>query len=484
MVFPGSGKLTVELEMFMHFSREGECHEERTRPLFRRSDRLRACQPEDAFVVRVEGKVSEQTRRCATRLSRFRRQLVKMSLTLPAPSPSVPRPLSAFVRLPCPGTRAFPLTWQCYLPPRVSSSKRLGRGGIRSPWAAVWDKIQNAYYYHNTETNETTWVRPSASAVEEKRVVEDGVTPKISQEKNPTQDENIENVSHTALDSDPASQAPSASASGAVDMRPSTLVWWSDAGDVWNGESLSGLLLGYGPRRYRNLGGGYYMITLDSGPEWAAAAVAALGQGVADPVAEARVDWICCTASAPGYGLFLRWAGDDDEQKLFDVPDELFDDPPPDPAVAVAVAVDGDTASHTIASAEAEAAREEAEAAREEEEANAAAAAAVAATEAAEAAGSEAAAKAVAKVPASASLPKKRKTNKGSGTGTSSVGSISKKRKGAASLIDKWKAVASTAGEEAEREAERQEKMERWKARAAALDPDNPNFMPLGRKRR
>ena len=35
-----------------------------------------------------------------------------------------------------------------------------------------------------------------------------------------------------------------------------------------------------------------------------------------------------------------------------------------------------------------------------------------------------------------------------------------------------------------EKEAEKQEKMDRWKARAAILDPDNPNFTPLGRKRR
>lgn len=276
----------------------------------------------------------------------------------------------------------------------------------------------------------------------------------------------------------PADATPSAQ-----DMRPSTLVWWSDAGDVWDGMSLCGLLAGYGPRRYRNLGGGYYMTTLELGPEWAAAAAAALGQGVADPVAAARVDWVCCSASTPGYGLFLRWAGDDDEQNLFDVPDEYFDDPPPDPAIAAAE--EAAAAANAAAAAARAAAVAEAEAAVENAEAEAAAAAAVAATEEAEAAGSEAAAAVAASAVsarASTSSSKKRKS-KGSATG-SSTGSIGKKRKGAASLIDKWKAVASTAGEEAEKEAEKQEKMERWKARSAALDPDNPNFMPLGRKRR
>lgn len=287
-----------------------------------------------------------------------------------------------------------------------------------------------------------------------------GVTPANAIEVDPTQ-------------GDKAEISTLVTSSNAVDMRPSTLVWWSDAGDVWTGETLSGLLVGYGPRRYRNLGGGYYMLTLEMGAEWAAAAVAALGQGIADPVSAARVDWVCCTASTPGYGLFLRWAADDDEQNLFDVPSELFTDPSPEPAVAVAGGEGA--AAHAAALAAAEAAREDAEA-------NAAAAAAVAATQAAEAAGSKTATEVLANAANHAPVSKKRKGGKSSGKGAS-IGSISKKRKGAASLIDKWKAVASTASEEAEREAERQEKLERWKARAAAADPDNPNFMPLGRKR-
>lgn len=276
-----------------------------------------------------------------------------------------------------------------------------------------------------------------------------------------------------------------------VDLRPSTLVWWSDAGDVWNGMALSGLLGGYGPRQYRNLGGGYYMTTLELGPEWATAAVAALGQGVVDPVAAARVDWVSCTASAPGYGLFLRFSGDDDEQKLFDVPDEYFDDPPPDPAVAAAkeAAAASYAAQAEAASAAATAraaALAEAEAVAENAEMDAAAAAAVAATEEAEAAGSQAVEAVLTASPAAAptsSTTSKKRKSKGSSAGKSG-GSIGKKRKGAANLIDKWKAVASTAGEEAEKEAEKQEKMERWKARAAALDPDNPNFTPIGKKRR
>lgn len=323
---------------------------------------------------------------------------------------------------------------------------------------AIWDENHNAYYYHNTETDETSWERPIA----------------------PVQSDEAELPSANACEVEPSQGDKTevstfVGCSNAVDMRPSTLVWWSDAGDVWTGESLSGLLVGYGPRRYRNLGGGYYMLTLEMGAEWAAAAVAALGHGVIDPVSAARVDWVCCTASTSGYGLFLRWAADDDEQNLFDVPSELFTDPLLE--LAVPIAGDEGPAVHAAALAEAEA-----EAAREEAEANAAAAAAVAATQAAEAAGSKTAAEVLANVETSAPVPKKRKSSKGSGKGAS-IGSISKKRKGAASLIDKWKAVASTASEEVEREAERQEKLERWKARAAAADPDNPNFMPLGRKR-
>ncbi|CAM9646348.1 unnamed protein product [Ectocarpus sp. 13 AM-2016] len=295
---------------------------------------------------------------------------------------------------------------------------------------------------------------------------------------------------HSATEEDVATAAtPAASAAAAeapstsvVDLRPCTLVWWSDAGDVWNGLSLSGLLGGYGPRRYRNLGGGYYMTTLERGPEWATAAVAALGQGVVDPVAAARMDWVSCTASAPGYGLFLRFSGEDDEQKLFDVPDEYFDDPPPDPAI---VAAEEAAAAATAAQA---AALAEAEAAMENAEMDAAAAAAVAATEEAEAAGSKAAAAVLTAPPTAAppSAPKstKKRKSKGSSATGKSGGSIGKKRKGAANLIDKWKAVASTAGEEAEKEAEKQEKMERWKARAAAMDPDNPNFTPIGKRRR
>lgn len=212
------------------------------------------------------------------------------------------------------------------------------------------------------------------------------------------------------------------------------------------------------------------MTTLELGPEWATAAVAALGQGAIDPVAAARVDWVSCTASAPGYGLFLRFSGDDDELKLFDVPDEFFDDPPPDPAAVAALA--------------------EAEAAAENAEMEAAAAAAVAATEEAEAAGSEAAAtlatvaeKAATPTTTATATTKKRKS-KGSSGKSGGVGSIGKKRKGAADLLAKWKAVASTAGEEAEKEAEKQAKMERWKAQAAAQDPNNSNFTPIGKKRR
>lgn len=318
---------------------------------------------------------------------------------------------------------------------------------------AIWDENHNAYYYHNTETDETSWERPIPPVQSDGA----GLASANACEVDPSQGDQVDASTFV-------------NASNAVDMRPSTLVWWSDAGDVWTGETLSGLLVGYGPRRYRNLGGGYYMLTLEMGAEWAAAAVAALGHGIVDPVSAARVDWVCCTASSPGYGLFLRWAADDDEQNLFDVPSELYTDPALE--LAVPVAREEDAAAHAAALAEAEAAREDAEA-------NAAAAAAVAATQAAEAAGSKTAAEVLANA---ATSSKKRKSSKGSGKGTS-IGSISKKRKGAASLIDKWKAVASTASEEAEREAERQEKLERWKARAAAADPDNPNFMPLGRKR-
>lgn len=393
----------------------------------------------------------------------------------------------------------------------------------RSPWTSFFDETHQAHYYHNTVTDETTWERPVATVLAASprasspiADAEDSIaesvkpTPDLKDKKAPPPEAGADEApknppasTSSASTDDPTSasdrhesplrgksspSSPEASAvapsPAAPDLRPSTLVWWSDAGDVWNGVSLSGLLTGYGPRRYRNLGGGYYMITLEMGPEWAAAAAAALGQGVADPAAAARLDWVSCSASAPGYGLFLRWAGEDDEQKLFDVPDEFFDDPPPDPRIAAA-----EEAAANAAAAQA-AATAEALAAVENAEAEADAAAAVAATEQAEAAGSEAAAAVAAAsavalpaappttATATATTVKKRK-GKGS-----SAGAIGKKRKGAASLIDKWRAVASTAGEEAEKEAEKQEKMERWKARAAAADPDNPNFMPLGRRRK
>ncbi|CBJ28143.1 similar to Fe65 [Ectocarpus siliculosus] len=422
-----------------------------------------------------------------------------------------------------------------------------------STWVPVWDDNHQAFYYHDTVTDETSWDPPAAASVpaaaaaaaaaaasaaaddstlatpsprpsgdkkqkqQKKRkssAAVEAATPGGAQQRSPspepsTASPNAESAStpagqrrspspvtadapkaHSATEEDVATAAtPAASAAAAeapttsvVDLRPCTLVWWSDAGDVWNGVSLSGLLGGYGPRRYRNLGGGYYMTTLERGPEWATAAVAALGQGVADPVAAARMDWVSCTASAPGYGLFLRFSGEDDEQKLFDVPDEYFDDPPPDPAVVAA-----EEAAAAAAAAQA-AALAEAEAAMENAEMDAAAAAAVAATEEAEAAGSKAAAAVLTAPPTAVPPPapkstKKRKSKGSSATGKSG-GSIGKKRKGAANLIDKWKAVASTAGEEAEKEAEKQEKMERWKARAAAMDPDNPNFTPIGKRRR
>lgn len=428
-----------------------------------------------------------------------------------------------------------------------------------SPWVPVFDETQQAYYYHNTVTDETSWMLPAAvatsttsaslpsdndtaattstpapsSADKDAYPATDAVgidaasdvaavselagnTPATatSKSKSKAKKSSKQRASppRTATPSSPphsSTQAieapvvtPVSSPTTVEDLRPSTLVWWSDAGDVWNGEALSGLLAGFGPRRYRNLGGGYYMTTLDMGPMWAEAAAATLGQGV-EPAAAARVDWVPCTASAPGYGLFLRWAGDDDEQKLFDVPEEFFDDPPPDPAIAAAE----QAAAVAQAAAEASAATAALEAAEAADlaEAEAEAAAAVAATEQAEAAGTSAAAAITAaaavaaegtseKEPsenvlsaAATSVPKKRKSSKGSGTtsagGFSKGGSIGKKRKGAASLIDKWKAVASTAGEEAEKEAEKQEKMDRWKARAAAQDPNNPNFMPLGRRK-
>lgn len=406
---------------------------------------------------------------------------------------------------------------------------------LRSPWVPVFDKIQRAFYYHNTVTDETTWERPAAHLAAKPSTVADVTVAnddhpttvtgargnKKKSKTTPTADAIVAGEANEVTaaaatapainigeafvhkqrsDSvkEPATEPPAPDApvpSAAADMRPYTLVWWSDAGDVWSGVALSGLLTGYGPRRYRNLGGGYYMTTLELGPEWAAAAAGALGQGVADPVGMARVDWVCCTASAPEYGLFLRWAGDDDEEKLFEVPDEFFDDPPPDPAIAAAEkAAAAAAAAQAVAYAEAEAAAAaaaaEAEAAIENAEAEAAAAAAVAATEEAEAAGSEAAAAAAIAVPVVVEAPapaaassKKRKKGSASGSSSSS-GVIGKKRKGMASLIDKWKTVASSAGEEAEKEAEKQEKMERWKARAAAMDPENPNFTPIGRKRR
>ncbi|CAM9284061.1 unnamed protein product [Ectocarpus fasciculatus] len=416
---------------------------------------------------------------------------------------------------------------------------------LSSTWVPVWDDNHQAFYYHNTETDKTSWdppatpvaasaaadestlAAPSSRPSDDKKqkqqkkrktsAAAEAATPGGAQQRSSSPEVSTsaaasptaENVSApagqrrspspvtadaakppSATEDDVATAAtPVASAAAvgapttpAVDLRPCTLVWWSDAGDVWDGVSMSGLLGGYGPRRYRNLGGGYYMTTLERGPEWATVAVAALGQGVVDPVAAARVDWVSCTASAPGYGLFLRFSGEDDEQKLFDVPDEYFDDPPPDPAIVAA-----EEAAAAAAAAQA-AALAEAEAAMENAEMDAAAAAAVAATEEAEAAGSEAAAAVLAAPPTAAPPPapkpsKKRKSKGSSATGKSG-GSIGKKRKGAANLIDKWKAVASTAGEEAEKEAEKQEKMERWKARAAAMDPDNPNFTPIGKRRR
>lgn len=438
----------------------------------------------------------------------------------------------------------------------------------------MWDTAQAAFYYHNTETDETSWVLPDPATTADaatsprataaaKHGTEDADAPatsttkstsKSEKESTPSVDASARDgsvapvtkaASPTAAndDADPTPSAenpppfsPSATeppandpalapadvTTSAADLRPMTLVWWSDAGDVWNGFALSGLLAGYGPRRYRNLGGGYYMTTLDLGPEWAASAAANLGQGVPDPAATARIDWVPCTASAPGYGLFLRWAGDDDEQKLFDVPFEYFEDPPPDPAIVAAeeARASAQASAEAAAAEAAAAAAEAAELAEMEREAEAA----VAATEQAEAAGESVASAAItaaatvavtaapaaattgrgkrsspevrsaASVLAAAAAPavavtsssgKKRKSSKGSASGgVSAGGALGKKRKGTASLIDKWKAVASTAGEEAEKEAEKLEKMERWKARAAAQDPDNPNFTPLGRRKR
>lgn len=443
----------------------------------------------------------------------------------------------------------------------------------------VWDDVQSAVYYHNTETDETSWVIPdvAASTPDAKRGAASSSETSGSNTQNAKTSNggaNIGGVSspsgekveaaYVAVAPASLSAVPSAglqpvsstlaanssiieptAAQGigvpaplpgalvaapiltAEDLRPMTLVWWSDAGDVWDGFSLSGLLGGYGPRRFRNLGGGYYLTTFELGTEWAASAATNLGHGVADPAAAARVDWVPCTASAPGYGLFLRWAGDDDEQKLFDVPSEYFDDPPPDPAIVAAkeAQVAALAASEAAAAAAAAEAAEAAELAEMEREA----AAAVAATEQAEVAGTyvanaaitaaatESAAAARGKrssspevvsagpvltTPASttmgtsssssASTSSKKRKGGSSKSGAAATGAalsasgsaIKKKRKNTSSLIDKWKAVASSAGEEAEKEAEKQEKMERWKARAAAQDPDNPNFMPLGRRKR
>ncbi|CAN0407413.1 unnamed protein product, partial [Ectocarpus sp. 12 AP-2014] len=256
---------------------------------------------------------------------------------------------------------------------------------LSSTWVRVWNDNHEAFYYHNTVTDETSWDPPAAADVpaaaaaaaaaasaaadhstlaapsprpsddkkqkqQKKRKssnAEEAATPGGAQRRSASPESSISaaasptaesmstpagqrrspspvtadaTMAHSATEEDVATAAtPAASAAAAeapstsvVDLRPCTLVWWSDAGDVWNGLSLSGLLGGYGPRRYRNLGGGYYMTTLERGPEWATAAVAALGQGVVDPVAAARMDWVSCTASAPGYGLFLRFSGEDD----------------------------------------------------------------------------------------------------------------------------------------------------------------------------
>ncbi|CAN0421338.1 unnamed protein product, partial [Discosporangium mesarthrocarpum] len=135
----------------------------------------------------------------------------------------------------------------------------------------------------------------------------------------------------------------------AAEERPATLVWWSDAGDIWGGGTLASLLAGLGPRRCRNLGGGYYMTTLDGGPAWAAAAAARLGEGP-DPSMAARQGWVNSTASVPGsYGLFLRWAGDDDEQALFDVPAESYDDPPGETAATAGSAAAAAAPAHVMA---------------------------------------------------------------------------------------------------------------------------------------
>ncbi|CAM9623018.1 unnamed protein product, partial [Scytosiphon promiscuus] len=242
---------------------------------------------------------------------------------------------------------------------------------LPSPWVAVWDDTQKAFYYHNTATDETSWEVPAAPdpavpAVATAAAAADGSTPAASPSASSSSSSKKQNqhkkkkkassadaavvlasaaarhsspppgaagseadpsdpavsggtsaaearrrspspvtpaTAASALSTEPitaeltesAPAAAAAPAAAVVDLRPSTLVWWSDAGDVWNGVALSGLLGGYGPRRYRNLGGGYYMTTLELGAEWATAAVAALGQGAADPVAAARVDWVSCT---------------------------------------------------------------------------------------------------------------------------------------------------------------------------------------------
>ncbi|CAM9646656.1 unnamed protein product [Choristocarpus tenellus] len=270
----------------------------------------------------------------------------------------------------------------------------------------------------------------------------------------------------------------------AEEERPSTLVWWSDVGDVWGGGALAGLLAGLGQRKCRNLGGGYYMTTLSLGPDWATTAVARLGEGP-DPVVEARSGWVASNASTPGYGLFLRWAGADDEQELFNVPAEVFNDdlspPLPDaplpPLPKGGGAVGGAEATATKIVGVGVGRGQESQPASVQHNGDA------------EAMPLEVVASGDSQFPGVATVATKKRKGSGKekravGGGGGSAGPLGKKsKKGARSLIDKWKAVASEAGEESQKEAERLEKMERWRAKASQ-DPDNTNFAPIGRRRK
>ncbi|CAN0473136.1 unnamed protein product, partial [Discosporangium mesarthrocarpum] len=36
-----------------------------------------------------------------------------------------------------------------------------------SGWTSVWSELHGAFYYHNLETNETSWDRPSGTGEKE-----------------------------------------------------------------------------------------------------------------------------------------------------------------------------------------------------------------------------------------------------------------------------------------------------------------------------